>query len=927
MNIDLALCILGMALVTLIPRVLPVTLLAGRNLPPLLTRWLSFVPVSVTVHGQLVDAETGEPLVGAAVMVEGTTQGSVTDIDGYFKQSVASNATLLFKYIGYKDQKKKITQKGASVELGTIKMQPDAVMLSDVTITSSVAVARKTPVAVSTVDPVFIEEKLGSQEFPEILKSTPGIYTTKDGGGYGDAQTRIRGFKSENVAMMINGVPMNGMENQKVYWSNWAGLSDVTRSMQVQRGLGAAKVSVPAVGGSINIVTKSTEAKRGGFVSYGMGNDGYNKILFSVSSGLSKDGWAFTLLGGKTWGDGYIQGTDFEGYNWFASIAKRFNDNHQLSLTAFGAPQWHNQRNNQNGLTIKEWQRVQKYMGEKSPYRYNPTFGYRNGQAYNSSRNSYHKPQISLNHLWQIDRKSSLSTALYVSIGRGNGYSGSGDAANRSRWYGASNGLVNNDFREADGTFAYDEVEALNETSTTGSKMIMGKSMNNHMWYGLLSTYTTKFGENFDFYGGIDLRYYKGLHQNVIVDLFGGDYFIDAENRGKILAENNPAAADPNFKNQKLGVGDVYYRDYDGFVMSEGAFAQLEYNRDKLSAFVSGGLSNTGYWRYDRMYYSKDKAKSDTKNYLGGNIKGGVNYNLNEKNNVFINAGFITRAPMFDTSFVNSQNSHARNEDAKNEKIMSFEVGYGYRSGIFTANLNAYYTRWMDKALYDSGDFDYNVDGQNIKDRYTLNMTGANANHLGVELDFAIRPLRWLDINGMFSWGDWRWNGNASGYYYNAAGQLMTDFKGGTLADMSQASNYKANIKMDNVYVGGSAQTTAALGVNIRPMKGLRISADWNFFARNFADYDIDAGNAGFGDEIVVVSPWEIPSYSTFDLSAGYSFDFGKVRATLSGNVNNLFDQEYIADARDGGSHNWETATRVLYGFGRTYSVRLKFNF
>ena len=824
-----------------------------------------------TVHGQLVDAETGEPLVGAAVMVEGTTQGSVTDIDGYFKQSVASNATLLFKYIGYKDQKKKITQKGASVELGTIKMQPDAVMLSDVTITSSVAVARKTPVAVSTVDPVFIEEKLGSQEFPEILKSTPGIYTTKDGGGYGDAQTRIRGFKSENVAMMINGVPMNGMENQKVYWSNWAGLSDVTRSMQVQRGLGAAKVSVPAVGGSINIVTKSTEAKRGGFVSYGMGNDGYNKILFSVSSGLSKDGWAFTLLGGKTWGDGYIQGTDFEGYNWFASIAKRFNDNHQLSLTAFGAPQWHNQRNNQNGLTIKEWQRVQKYMGEKSPYRYNPTFGYRNGQAYNSSRNSYHKPQISLNHLWQIDRKSSLSTALYVSIGRGNGYSGSGDAANRSRWYGASNGLVNNDFREADGTFAYDEVEALNETSTTGSKMIMGKSMNNHMWYGLLSTYTTKFGENFDFYGGIDLRYYKGLHQNVIVDLFGGDYFIDAENRGKILAENNPAAADPNFKNQKLGVGDVYYRDYDGFVMSEGAFAQLEYNRDKLSAFVSGGLSNTGYWRYDRMYYSKDKAKSDTKNYLGGNIKGGVNYNLNEKNNVFINAGFITRAPMFDTSFVNSQNSHARNEDAKNEKIMSFEVGYGYRSGIFTANLNAYYTRWMDKALYDSGDFDYNVDGQNIKDRYTLNMTGANANHLGVELDFAIRPLRWLDINGMFSWGDWRWNGNASGYYYNAAGQLMTDFKGGTLADMSQASNYKANIKMDNVYVGGSAQTTAALGVNIRPMKGLRISADWNFFARNFADYDIDAGNAGFGDEIVVVSPWEIPSYSTFDLSAGIS--------------------------------------------------------
>lgn len=873
-----------------------------------------------TVRGQLVDSETGEPLVGAAVMVEGTTQGSTTDIDGYFKQSVAPNATLLFKYVGYKDLKKKITQKGASVDLGVIQMKPDAVMLADVTITSSVAVARKTPVAVSTLDPVFIEEKLGSQEFPEILKSTPGVYATKDGGGFGDSKVNVRGFKSENVAMMINGVPMNGMENQKVYWSNWAGLSDVTRSMQVQRGLGASKVASPAVGGSINIITKSTEAKRGGFVSYGMGNDGYNKILFSVSSGLSKSGWAFTLLGGKTWGDGYIQGTDFEGYNWFASIAKRINDNHQLTLTAFGAPQWHNQRSNQNGLSIKEWQRVKQYMGEDSPYKYNPTFGYRNGQAYNSSRNSYHKPQISLNHLWQIDRKSSLSTAVYVSIGRGDGYRGTGDNEYNNKWYGATAGLVNNDFRRPDGTFDYDAVETLNAESTTGSRMVMSKMMNNHMWYGLLSTYTTKFGDYLDFYGGIDLRYYKGLHQDILTDLFGGTYFIDSYNRKNVLAENNPIANDPNYINAKVKTGDVIRRDYDGLVMSEGAFAQLEYNKDRLSAFVSGGLSNTGYWRYDRMYYSKEKAKSSTKNYLGGNIKGGINYNLNESNNVFINAGYITRAPMFDTSFINSQTSHERNNDAKNEKIMSFEAGYGFRSVFFTANLNAYYTRWMDKALYDSGDLQ--------GDRYTLNMTGANADHWGVELDFIAKPFQWLDVTGMFSWGDWRWNGDATGYYFNSSGQIIdSPNTGNVVTDMTNAEQYKAKIKMDKVHVGGSAQTTAALGVNFRPMKGLRLSVDWNFFARNYADYDIDAKDSKPGKILVISDPWQIPSYNTFDLGAGYTFDFGKIRATLSGNVNNILDQEYIADARNGSSGTWETATRVLYGFGRTYSVRLKFNF
>ena len=423
-----------------------------------------------TVRGQLVDSETGEPLVGAAVMVEGTTQGSVTDIDGYFKQSVASNATLLFKYVGYKDQKKKITQKGASVDLGAIPMEPDAVMLKDVVITSSVAVVRKTPVALSTVDPVYIEEKLGTQEFPEILKATPGVYATKNGGGYGDSKINMRGFKAANIGVMVNGVPVNDMEWGGVYWSNWAGLSDVTRSMQTQRGLGASKVSSPSVGGTINIVTRTTDQKKGGSVSYGIGNDGMNNIMFNVSSGLTKSGWAFTLLGGKRWGDGYIQGTEFEGYNWFVNISKQLGDNHTLALTGFGAPQWHNQRSQYDGLTVEGWQQVRKYMPDGQQYRYNPTYGFgKNGERKASAKNFYHKPQISLNHQWQINAKSSLSTALYVSIGEGGGNKGLGQTSTDSNnWYGTSNGVLNTTFRNADGTFAYDKIQDLNEQSENG---------------------------------------------------------------------------------------------------------------------------------------------------------------------------------------------------------------------------------------------------------------------------------------------------------------------------------------------------------------------------------------------------------------------------------------------------------------------------
>lgn len=776
-----------------------------------------------TVKGQVVDADTEEPLIGAAVTVEGTSQGSVTDIDGYFNQKVTRNATLVIKYLGYKEFRKKISQQG-TVDLGVIKLSADAIALNDVTITSSVAVARKTPVAVSTIDPVFIEEKLGTQEFPEILKSTPGVYATKQGGGYGDSKINMRGFKTENIAVMINGVPMNDMEWGGIYWSNWAGLSDVTRSMQTQRGLGASKVSAPSVGGSINIVTKTIDAKKGGSVSYALGNDGYNKMMFTVSTGLSKTGWALSVLGSKTWGDGYIQGTEFEAYNWFVNIAKRFNDNHQLSFTAFAAPQWHNQRSNYDGLFIDSWQSIAKnYMNGDSPYKYNATYGFgRHGERKTSAYNKFNKPQLSLNHLWQINNKSSLSTALYASIGRGYGYAGQGlTSDDRNAWYGSSNGTLNTKFRKSDGTFAYDEIYDLNEASDHGSIMAMSKSKNEHNWYGLLSTYTTKFGENFDFYGGIDMRYYKGTHTNELVDLYGGEYYVDSSSRRNVLAENNSAAANPAFVNQKLKVGDVVYRDYDGFVVSEGAFAQIEYNKDNLSAFVSGSFSNTGNWRYDRFYYDAAHAKSKTINFIGWTAKGGLNYNLGEHHNVFGNIGYISRAPFFSGgAFLQSTTSNMTNPDAVNEKIFSVEFGYGFRSKFFTANLNIYHTKWMDKTMSKGIEV---MDNGKFVDRMGLNMSGVDAIHQGIELDFVAKPLYWLDVTGMLSIGNWRWASNSKGYFYDSSGQPVAKYGKNDAGNVEivHASGIQSEdhasmtVNLKDVKVGGSAQTTAALGTEI----------------------------------------------------------------------------------------------------------------
>ncbi|MEG2095063.1 MAG: TonB-dependent receptor [Alistipes sp.] len=878
------------------------------------------------VRGKVVD-ENNEPIIGASITVSGTTQGGLSDNNGNFKIQTATKATLEISSLGYKKALHTITK---TTNLGLVQLEQDPITLNDIVVRQSVASARKTPIALSTLSSEYIAEKLGAQDLPEILKSTPGVFATKQGGGFGDTKVNIRGFKSENVAVMINGVPVNDMEWGGIYWSNWNGLTDVTRSIQSQRGLGASKVSAPSVGGSIHIITNGIETEKGGSASFGIGNDGLFELSMSLATGLTKNGWSATVYGARKWGDGYIQGTNFIGYNYYVNVSKRINTHHQLSLTAFGTPQKHAQRNYNDALTLENWQRAKNYMKGESAYKYNPSFGRgKNGEVKTSAYNVFHKPQISLNHQWQINHKSALSTAVYVSIAQGYGYGGQGrDGYSNSSWYGSSNGNLNETFRHPDGSFGYDMIQEMNTLSTNGSKMIMSKSINNHQWYGLLSTYTNQIGKYFDLTAGVDVRYYIGNHTNEIVDLYDGSYYMDDNSRKNVKATNNAAAADPNFKYQKLQTGDVVYRDYDGHTHQEGAFAQIEYNRKKINAFLSGSLSNTGYWRYDRFYYDAAHAESEHLNFLGFTFKGGVNYNITPNHNIFANIGYISRAPFFSGgAFLQSTTSNAVNPDAVNEKIFSAELGYGYHSTYFTANLNAYYTKWMDKSMAKSEDFSYTQEGQTLTDRWTINMNGLNARHMGIELDLVATPTRWMDLTGMFSYGDWQWDSNASGYFYNSLGQPMKDLQGNIASAPQSEDHMKSTINLKGVKVGGSAQTTAAIGIRFKPLKGLRIGLDWTVYARNYADYTISAGNINTsGKPTEVTAPWRVPWGNQFDLSASYGFRIGQCRATVIGNVNNLFDQEYIMDAYNGNSGDWNTA-RVFYAFGRTFTVRIKVNF
>ena len=82
---------------------------------------------------------------------------------------------------------------------------------------------------------------------------------------------------------------------------------------------------------------------------------------------MSENGWAATISLARTMGEGYVDGTEFEGYSYFLNISKRINDEHTLAFSVFGAPQEHGQRS--------YTQSIMSYKESKSGIKYNSLWG------------------------------------------------------------------------------------------------------------------------------------------------------------------------------------------------------------------------------------------------------------------------------------------------------------------------------------------------------------------------------------------------------------------------------------------------------------------------------------------------------------------------------------------------------------------------
>ena len=805
---------------------------------------------------------------------------------------------------------------------------------------ADIAKDRKTPVAVSTVKSAQIIERLGNQELTEVLNTTPSVYATKSGGGFGDGGITMRGFESRNIAVMVNGMPVNDMEGGAVYFSNWTGLSDVTSTIQVQRGLGSSKLAIASVGGTMNFITRAADMKKGGVVRIGVANNDYHKASFSYNTGKTENGWSTSFLMSRTAGSYYVQNTDFESYAYYFALGFEPNKKHNFQFTITSSPQWHEQR----GYTST----IQDYIKynpdhDGNPYRqYNPDFGYYTDaagrrRALSNKSNFYAKPVMMFNWDWNITPKSKLSTVLYASNGRGGGTGDLGDL-------GGVRGQNVTAYRDADGHINYDAIFAANaaiDANTAGAKhtLVRRASMNSHNWYGILANFQHKINDNWKFSIGTDDRYYYGYHYQTLTHLYGANGYKDNSNKNipaKVVSRVHDYKNLPwnPFGGKTLGQEEHIGYSNDGEVLWYSGFGQVEFTKNNFSAFIQGSVSNQAYRRIDNFVKEDGTTKQqgqfvDTKtsfkNLIGYNVKGGANYNINENHNVFANVGFYSKQPFMNAVYPNNQ--QVLNPNLTNEKIFSAEVGYGFRSSKFNANLNLYRTEWKDRWLR-VGNQTFTTASGNV--RGYSEISGITQVHMGVEVDATYKPVKFLELQGMFSYGDYRYKGNATGADFDESNNPVTTTTGNT------------TLYLDQVKVGGSGnssipQLTASLGATIKPISDLSIYGTWRFVGNLYSAVNTNDYKTVARQEQGAL---RLPDYNLLDLGASYKLRLRERSQyfTFGVNVYNVIDSYYISDAstslRDGDPDatglkykGIDTGNKVFFGAGRTWSASVAFNF
>lgn len=860
----------------------------GRNL-----LFLAFIFIwtlssaQYSVSGIIVE-KSGIPVQGASVSIENTSQGTLTDKKGNFKiNNVKSGEILLtVKYSDFETATKKIKLE-SDLNAGKIIIKKSVSELSELesfsgmeiegsTINNDILYNLKSELAVSQIN-----------NFYTIPDKLPLFYSG-EGGGFTDYKLSYRGLDQNNIGLVVNGIALNNDFTGNIDWNAWNGILNYSSAFQFQKGINGNNFAPQAISGTLNYSLEDGSLAKGAQLGFGYASGSAYSTQVKINTGLLKNRFSLSLANMNYSGQGIVDKTRFVQNSFYLGSKFILNDKHSLNLFGIYSVQNHDKNLRQQNIASysKDFgenadfndQALSAIKENESGILFNPDWNYINtsykGKQYRSGKtidrryddylniNENYSGNPFFNLFWTANWSDLISqhTSVYYQSNIG-GTTG-------------TTGNVAMDFsRNLDG------IVDLNKTITQNSpesKGILINNVDNSQKYGAISEMNLNWNRNFN--TNIDFNYSRSESQRFgeISDLLGGNYFID----------NSSELRQQDFQ---AGLGDTVSYNYLAGINSFGTSIHTKFKNDDLIINAMFGWEGNIYdfqdkfrkgvtgFNKDSLYYAKSKFLNNFQTSLA------TKYIFSDNISAYGNIGLSSRPPQYQM-IIDSKHG-VSSTTPYNDYFLNYEIGANYTAldNKLSANLGLYVMTWnnIPNSIYT-------VSSDGSKDLKFV--TGNDATYRGIELNATYKPFKTLCLDLYSNISDNKYTKNVTG--------TLTTYETGTKI-VIPTEYYLLNLK-----TGYSPSTSIKLSAIYTPVNGLQMQLTGRFYSSHYSLFDIATRTEEELDENdKIIQSWKIPAYFLADFALNYTLPIkSKFSVSIFGNVNNIFNTEYIQGAKDNSS-------------------------
>lgn len=802
------------------------------------------------------------------------------------------------------------------------------------------------------------EEGIGGQNVSGLLTGSRDPFINTIAYTFGSYRFQPRGYDRNQQEVLINGVSMNDVETGDAYWSQWGGLNDVFRGRSQTYGLAPSEFAFGGINGTVFFDATAAGQRKQTRATYSLGNRNYrNRVMLTHSTGLMQNGWAFSLSATKRWAEeGYIPGTFYDGYSYFAAVSKKFNSKSMLHLTVFGAPT----RRGKMSPTTQE-----AYDLAGSNY-YNPNWGYQNGKKRNSRIADVHQPVGMLSYDYTPNSRTRWQTSVSYQFGKNKGsvldwYNGENPKPDYYRYmpsYFASDSsskdpddarflqqqqvdwdaLYQANFANFETQYDVDGI-AGNNVSGRRSVYVLSSYVDDIKKGVISSSLQQVLDDHITLHAGVRFIDQRTETYRQLDDLLGGDYYVNLNQFALTTKQTglNMNQYDLNTPNRIVKEGDRYGFNYIQHFQKGWGYLQTTATYNKVDFFLSG---MAGFNSFDReglyrngLFPNNSFGRSTRQNFIIYGVKGGATYKINGRNYLFANAGLSADAPTFDNTFLSPRTRNTTIDNPQVQIAKTIEGGYLMRAPRLNIRAVGYATR-IDHATSIKTFYEDYIAYRTLVNYVTEDIS---MQYTGAELAVNTQLTPEWAVTAVAALGQ-------AFYTNNPEVSVIRD------NDTAGVPAFHT-VYLRNYNLAAGPQTAASLAVNYRSPKYWYASLTGSFYDNNYVDINHDRRTIQAtealtpGTEIYnqVLEQQKLPAAFSLDLFAGTSILLNKYikngipqRTFLYINlsVNNILDNKKIITGGFEQSRYDFTESNVdkfppkyFYAYGRNFALNLSLKF